>query len=308
MKRPRIFIAIRIAVAAGTVLATPPAVPAQRDRPGRAPQMDSAAIGRVFSTIASKGSADDGIRLLESLRASGVEDEHFLGRYARYVFETFLPAKTDSSPRLLKDASQIQCTDTAFPCVFSWRIINSQKAPLPFFEYRAGFVLQKRLRLVFPPLRDHSPGAAWLNYRDHRPLSALSIGLISQLSDPVDSAWCTIHIDLSDTKISPFEYIVKRIGGIYDSIEVKSDLPRYRALSLRCYSGGLFVNPRGTCTAYVVFDRSIREILASDSAARGKSSRRWKNGGTVRFTLTMRCGRDVQDQAEAKLQTMLRSF
>jgi hypothetical protein len=309
MKTSRTVHAGRTAAAVGIALFMARPVFAQGGNPDHPPQLDSAAIERIFSAITSKRRVDDGIRFLENLRSSGFDNEKFLWMYAQYVFKAFIPAKTDSLPPLLKDASQIQCTDTAFPSAFSLRIISSQKAPLPFFEYRAGFILGKGLRLVFPPLRNHTQGRAWLNCRDHQPpLSALSMCLISQLSDPIDSAWCTIYIDLNDTKISPYEYLVKRIGGIYDSIEVKNDLPRYHALSLRCYSQGLFVEPGGTFTAYVVFDRSIRDILRNDSSVRGKPAQRWKTDGNVRFTLTMRCGCDVQDQAEAKLQSLLRSF
>jgi hypothetical protein len=308
MKRSRTFLAAMIPTAMGIIFFVFFPVSVLSENRDFSPKIDSTSIARIFSAITKKGRINEGIRHLENLRTSGMDDEIFLEMYARYVFEAFMPAKSDSFSNILRDSSQIQHTDTAFPCAFSWRIINSQQAQLPFFEYQAGFVLRKQFKLIFPPLTAHSPGEAWLRYRDRQPTSPMAMGLIRQLSDRIDSAWCTIHIDLSDTKISAYEYIIKRISGIYDSIEVRSDLSKYHAISLRCYRWGFFVKPEGTYTAYILFDRNMHDFLKKTPVAQGKRAPTLSGDGNVRFTLTMRCGRDVQDQAEAKLQSMLQSF
>jgi hypothetical protein len=268
--------------------------------------MDSASIDRIFTTIKSKGKIFEGIRLLDSLRISGIDNEEFLGNYARYVFHTFMPEKKGVFCVLLKNDDQIQPTDTAFPCAFKWNIVSSQKALLPFFEYRAGFAFRKQFRLVFAGLRPYSPGSAWLQFPDRKPFSNISADLLNQLQDRIDSAWCAIHIDLNDTRISPYEYIIKRISGIYDSIAVKNDLSKYHAISLRCYRRGFFVKPEGTYTAYVIFDRRVMDILKNDSAYRKTPAR--EADKSVRYTLTIRCGCDILDQAEAKLQSLLHAF
>jgi hypothetical protein len=271
------------------------------------PTMDSASIDRIFKAIKSKGNIFKEIRLLDSLRISGLDNEEFLGNYARYVFHTFMPEKKGGFSVLLKNDDQIQPTDTAFPCAFKWNIVSSQKALLPFFEYRAGFAFRKQFRLVFTGLRHYSPGLAWLQFSNRKPpLSNISADLIGQLNDRIDSAWFAIHIDLNDTRISPYEYIIKRISGIYDSIEAKSDLSKYHAISLRCYRRGFFVNPEGTYTAYIIFDRRVMDILKNDSAFRKTPAR--DADKSVRYTLTMRCGCDVQDMAEAKLQSLFHAF
>jgi hypothetical protein len=268
---------------------------------------DSVSIDRIFKAIKSKGNIYQGIRLLDSLRVSGLDNEEFLGNYARYVFHTFMPEKKGVFfSVLLKNDDQIQPTDTAFPCSFKWNIVSSQKALLPFFEYRAGFAFRKQFRLVFTGLRPYSYGSAWLQFFDRKPLSNISAELLNQMHDRIDSAWCAIHIDLNDTRITPYEYIIKRISGIYDSIEVKNDLSKYHAISLRCYRRGFFVKPEGTYTAYVIFDRRVMDILKNDSAYRKTPSREAEKN--VRYTLTMRCGCDIQDQAEAKLQSLLHAF
>ena len=263
-------------------------------------------VAAIMVTARNKGDVFTGIRILDSLRVSGYNNEEFLASYAKYVFDAFMPMKHDSFPAFLKNTDQIQPTDTAFPCSFRWRIVSSPQSPLPFFEYWAGFTFRKQFRLVFSGLREHVPGRAWLHYHDREPPSAVSAHLLDQLSNRVDSAWCTIHIDVNDTKISPYEYIIKRISGVYDSIEVKKDLSKYQAISLRCLSRGLFLKPEGAYTAYVVFDRSARNIFKNEPAVRKPPA--WKADKLVRFTLTMRYSPDIQAPAEAKLQSILRAF
>jgi hypothetical protein len=269
-------------------------------------RQDSAGMNRLFEALKKGGKVYEGIRILDSLRVSGFSNEEFLGNYARYVFYAFMPVKKGSFSMLLKNEDQIQPTDTAFPCAFKWRIVSSPRLPLPFFEYRAGFIFRKQYKLIFSGLRPYAPRFAWLHYLEHEPMSAVSAALLAQLSDRTDSAWCTIHIDVNDTKISPYEYLIKRISGIYDSIEVRKDLSQYRAISIRCFNFGSIWRPKGTFTAYVVFDRRAMDIFKNDPSPRGKKT--WKVDKTVRFTVTMRCCRDVESAAEAKLQSILRAF
>jgi hypothetical protein len=268
--------------------------------------MHPADVAAVLAVVKSNRDVFSGLRILDSLRTSGCDNETFMGHYAEYVFNAFMPTKADSFSALFKNAEQVPPTDTAFPCAFRWRIVNVPQAPLPFYEYRAGFAFRKKFRLVFSGLRRHIPGNAWLQFHGREPPSPVTGNLIAQMDDRIDSAWCTIHIDINDTKISPYEYILKRISGVYDSIEVKTDLSRYHAISLRCLRRGLFLKPEGTYTAYVVFDRTAKDIFKNDSARRKTSA--WKGDKNVRFTLTMRCGCDVQSPAEAKLQSILRAF
>jgi hypothetical protein len=281
-----------------------PASPSATGNPASA--QHSADVAALMERVNGNRDVFSGIRILDSLRASGWVSEAFLGRYAEYVFNAFMPAKSDSFSALFKTPDQIPPTDTVFPCSFKWRIVNAPHAPLPFFEYWAGFAFRKQFKLVFPGLHKHSPGVMWLQFRDREPPSPVTGNLIVQMDDRIDSAWFTIHIDVNDTKISPFEYISKRISGIYDSIEVKKDLSQYRAISLRCLSRGWFINQEGTYTAYVVFDRSVRDIFKNDPATRKRPASQADK--LVRFTLTMRCGCDVRNQAEEKLLSILRAF
>jgi hypothetical protein len=262
-------------------------------------------IDAVAALLKGKTDAFTTIKNLEEIRKKGNNREDFLGKYAQYVFDAFLPAKSDSFPALLKNTDQIPPTDTAFPCAFRWRIVSLPGADYPFFEYWAGFAFRKKFKLVFPGVREHIRGEAWLRFRDRKPQSPATANLIEQMADRVDSAWCTIHLDLIDTKISTYEYLLRRINGIYDSITVKKDLSKYNAISLRCLSRGLFMKPEGTSTAYIVFDRSARDLFPRDPRLAAPAT---KPDNTVRFTLTMRCGLDVQEEAEAKLLSILRAF
>lgn len=251
------------------------------------------------------GNIVEGIRVFDSLRVAGFDENEFLSDYAHAVFYAVIPRKSDTFALRLIDPSHGRRGDTASPASFTWTIIESKRAALPFYDYEATFAFRKQFCLEFSGLLPRPPGAALLNYHSIEPPSAISARLIRQLSDRVDSARCAIHIDANDVRISPYEYLLKRIGGIYDSIEVKTDLPAYHAISLRCYSRD-FWGREGSCTAYVVFDRSVAD-LSKIPFVKG-IPRLQDVERKIRFTITMRCGIDVWDQAEAKLQSVIRAF
>ncbi len=252
-----------------------------------------------ITALKKQGGVFAAIRALDSLRISGCVDEKFLGEYARYVFYSLVPLERDAFPVLVKAADEARPADTADACRFSWRIVDSKRAALPFFEYRAGFAFRKQFRLVFFSPQIRPEREAFLQVRDEP--SVVSLDLTHRFFNRTDSAWCSIHIDVNDTKISPYEYLVARISGIYDSIEEKKDLPEFRALSLRCYNFGRFGDSEGTYTAYIVFDRSV-----IDPSKRKRPA--YSANKNVRCTVTMRCGRAVADQAEARLQSILHAF
>jgi hypothetical protein len=256
----------------------------------------------------SCGKVFKGIRILEDLRISGFNREEFLADYARSVFYSFIHSNSDSVDFLVKTNNELTGTDTVHPVIFSWKIINSRRAELPFFDYQTAFSFRKPFTLVFSMGRkDTDPKRrALLSYKNLEPQSDISVNLTGQLSDRKENAWCTVHIDVNDVNISPYEYLVKRISGIYDSIEVKSDLSQFRAISLRCYNRDFFGMREGSYSAYIVFDRNETDIFRdSPTALKSLPLSPTKN---IRFTLTMRCAREVKDAAEAKLQSIIHAF
>jgi len=255
--------------------------------------------------LLKRGSLSDGIGVLDSLRSTGLNEKEFLSDYARSFFYAVIPKKSDTFSLLVRDPGAMQRADTASPQVFRWKVITSQKIPLPFFEYEAAFAFRKPFSLQFDTPFSRSVGSAMLRYGSIEPQSASSVNFLGQLSQRIDSAWCAIHIDVNDISISPFEYLLKRINGIYDSIGVKSDLPRYGAISLRCYNRGIW-GRQGSRTAYIVFDRTIADIMRLSFPL--KRLRRQDAGRKIRFTITMRSGSDVEEQAETKLQSVIAAF
>ena len=255
--------------------------------------------------LIKQGSLFDGIAVLDGLRRTGFDNEEFLSDYARSLFYAVVPPKADTFSLLIGDGAFMRRADTVSPQAFTWKIITSQKAALPFFDYEAAFTFRKQFRLEFGYLPGHGSTAALLQYHRTESQSSASINLQNQLSERIDSARCAIHIDVNDITISPFEYLLRRINKMYDSIAVQSDLTRFNAISLRCYSMG-FWGREGTRTAYIVFDRTLDEIMRSATPPRRV---RGKNAGRkIRFTITMRSSIETAWQAEEKLQSILDAF
>lgn len=255
--------------------------------------------------LLESGALFDGVYTLDSLRETGFDDEEFLSDYARSFFYAVVPKKTDTLRLFVRDGTSLQPADTASPDVFQWNIITSQKSRVPFFEFEAAFSFRKQFSLDFSGFTSGKSRPALLRYGSNEPQSAASAHFIEQLSQRIDSAWCAIHLDISDAAVSPFEYLLKRINGIYDSIAVKADLPHYNAISLRCYNWRLW-GREGARTAYIVFDRTLADLSRAPyppKPIRAKDANR-----RIRFTITMRSGEAVEAQAEAKLQSVLKAF
>ena len=253
----------------------------------------------------SSGKAFDGIKIMDSLYVSGFDEKEFLGDYTKSVFHAFIPPKSDTSPLLLRSMERAGGADTAPVFSFSWKIIRSHRATIPFFDYDAGFAFRKQFRLVFSGMTSCIYPRAMLDFGKTKPQSSISVNLTNKLYDRMDSSWCSIHIDVNDTGVSLFEYLLKRINGIYDSIGTKTDLPQYNGISLRCYNRN-FWGGEGTCTAYIVFDRYYYDLLKKKPLLKKNVNRDVYR--RIRFTVTMRSGLDVIDQAEAKLQSIIKAF
>jgi hypothetical protein len=254
----------------------------------------------------SAGNAFEGIRILDSLYASGFDGREFIADYARSVFHAFIPPRNKTIFLLLGTSGHSVDGDTIPVVGFSWRIIRSRRASLPFFDYDAGFVFRKPFRLVYPGMAPCRYPSAMLDFGDNPPQSPISTDLVNQLSDRTDSARCSIHIDVNDTAVSMFEYLRARINGIYDSIGEKKDLSQYNGISLRCYNRLSWIH-ESTCTAYIVFDRYYYDLMGVKQVNIGKNALKTALR-RIRFTVTMRSGIDVQDKAEDKLQSILRAF
>jgi hypothetical protein len=245
----------------------------------------------------------EGIAVLDSLRMSGFSKDEFLDNYANHVFGMFIPRKADSAYAVL--LKQPPAFDTTPAHSLFWKVTKSQNAKYPSFIYGSTFTFRKPFSLVFTGLSGQVKNQGLLR-SDHSPLQArVSSALLDQLDDRFDRALCAICIDLNDTRSSPFEYLARRINGVYDSIDVRADLSQYRALSLRCHTRGYY-GDEGTYTAYVVFDRSLGELFKRHCADKAPGNIQLNK--QIRFTVTIESGSSVQKFTEAKLQSILSFF
>ncbi len=272
--------------------------------PSAHPPEDRVAAWRLGIRFMDEGKVLDGIRLLDSLRVSGFHDSLFLSEYAGRVFRAFVPRKMDSSVAFLRKTDTQPVCDSAYPDRISWKVTKTLHSAYPCFQYGAIFRVRKPFRLVFTGLSAFMATGGLLRFDTLPPPSPLQRTLADEFEDRKESAECNLYVDLDDTR-SPFtDYIARRITGEYDSIASVTDLRRYHALSLRCYRKSRFPGKPGDFAAYVVFDRPLRDLLrGAIPHVAGKHP-----GSTVRVTVAIRSGAEIQDFSEEKLESMLRAF
>ena len=267
------------------------------------PQPDEGPWKRGIALIGA-GRELEGIAVLDSLRESGFAKKEFLDDYANRVFGLFVPRQTDSTYGVL--LKQPPGFDTTPANSLYWKVTKSKNAPYPSFIYGSTFTFRKPFSLVFSGLSGQLKNQGLLQ-SNYSPLQArVASALSGQLDDRQDKARCAICIDLNDPRLSPYEYLVRRISGVYDSIDVRKDLPQYGALSLRCLSRGFFGDEEGTYTAYIVFDRCLGELLKKH--CNDKALGKVQLGKRIRFMVTIESGNSVQKFTEAKLQSILSCF
>ncbi len=246
----------------------------------------------------------EGIGVLDSLRVSGFTKDEFLDAYANHVFGMFIPRKADSTYDIL--LKQPPSFDTTPARSLFWKVTKSQSAKYPSFTYGSTFTFRKPFSLVFNGLSGQIRNQGLLQSEYSPAQARVATALMDQLDDRSDQATCAICIDLNDTHTSPFEYLARRINGMYDSIDVRKDLSQYGALSLRCHNRGYYPGDEGTYTAYIVFDRSLGELLKKHSNS--KATENAQLNKRIRFTVTIESGNSVQGFTEAKLQSILSFF
>ncbi len=251
------------------------------------------------------GKVLEGIRLLDSLRMAGFADSLFLSDYASRVFRTFVPQKMDSCIAFLQNASTRPVCDSAYPDRISWKVTKAVRSLYPCFQYGATFVYRKPYRLVFLGLVAQDATGALLHFQTLQPPSPTQRVLSAEFEDREDAAECNVYVDLDDTQSPLTDYVARRINGEYDSISSANDLPRYHALSLRCYRRSCYAGKQGDFAAYIVFDRPLNDLLKGSGA---KSHPFPKPVPKIRFTVAVRSGMEIQGFAEEKLQSMLRAF
>ena len=267
------------------------------------PQSDETVWKHGLELIGS-GHELEGISVLDSLRMSGFTTNEFLDNYANHVFGMFIPRKADSTYGVL--LKQPPVFDTTPARSLFWKVTKSQNAKYPSFIYGSTFTFRKPFGLVFTGLSRRVKNQGLLQ-SEYSPLHArVANALSDQLDDRNDKARLAICIDLNDTRSSPYEYLARRINGMYDSIDVRTDLSQYRALSLRCLNRAYYWDGEGTYTAYVIFDRSLGELFKRHCG--DKIPKTVQSKKRIRFTVTIESGSSVQRFTEAKLQSILSFF
>jgi hypothetical protein len=254
----------------------------------------------------------EGIRLMDSLQTAGFDNREFAGDYAKYALEAFIPGKKIDTNffRIQTKKSGEPVNDTVRPNSVLWKVISAIKDSvfLPSFMYGATFIFSKPAKLHFQGLVNQQSDFTLFNKIKKFPGISSASGMLPFLRFKKEEiATCRICIDLTDIKSHPIEYLKNKIDGFYDSIEIRKDLRRYNAISLRCYTWGNAPGNDGTYTAYITFDRMLGDL--HNPVLHRASKKNIKNLATViRFTLVIQSSLDVQSFTEAKLQTIIAVF
>jgi hypothetical protein len=254
-------------------------------------------------SLIESGEITKGVRLLDSMRTSGICGEAFLRGYAECVFHSLVPKKAGVEMAWITDRA-IVITDTISPASYRWDVVRSGNPPrndrLPCFTYGATFEIRKPFHVVFTGLTQSKLSIMQIGYVSH---PAPFNSIVRQLDNRKNQASCRLFIDLNATGSPTLEYLSKRIRGVYDSIAIKPELQSYRGLSLRCYTVSRFADEDGKFTAIASFDRTLPDLKSRIGPFSAKSP-----PPTVRYTLVVESSSDVKDLLEAKFQSLLRAF
>jgi hypothetical protein len=253
--------------------------------------------------LIKSGETIRGIKLLDSLRESGHYTDDFLKEYCRAVFHALVPQRADTEPRILNQFLST-FTDSLDPVSHEWNVIrfanHQEKISLPCFTYGATFEIRKPFHLAFSGFSRSKLSIMQIGYVSN---PAPFNSIMRQLEDRKAMATCRLFIDLNADRSPAFEYLSRRINGVYDSISVKPELRAFRGLSLRCYTVSRYADRDGKYTAVASFDRTIPDPRTGGAPARAE-----KKPETIRYTLVVQSSSDVKDLLEAKFQSLLRAF
>ncbi len=244
------------------------------------------------------GEISTGFYVLDSLFEKDTDPDSVRIQIAN-VFRIMCPGFTSDSVLKLNNTNNDSFQDSIALLSYKYKVIrnfNNTKRKLPSFCYNASFSVQKPFQLKFKGLL--SPILPHLVTNHQFMNTELDYDLIEQLWDHSDSITCTIYLDLENTKLSISDYLSDYVSGLFDSIKMKNDLDKYRALSLRCYKRRSFGNNSDRFTAIIAFDRFFPDRKSTSTT----------NTLIVRYTVVVQAPASVTDLAEAKFQEILKSM
>lgn len=244
------------------------------------------------------GEISHGFKILDSLCKAQADDPDVISTYAKNIFRLFCSGQKEDS-HVFVNSNNDSIFDTLLSSSFKCEVFNSTESSgknLPSFAYRAVFIIQKPFLLKFNGLLKAPDIHLTINHEiiDDK----LDYYLIDQLTDRTDSISCSIHIDLKNTQLTVYDYILDYVYGFFDSISIKKDLEKYKALSLRCYKRKSFRFQDGQFTAIIAFDRIFPDHKQKNAVT----------PLTIRYTVIVLAPACVKELAEAKFQTIIKSM
>lgn len=249
-------------------------------------------------TLLDSGRLSDGLRLTDSIYGYLENDSSRIMQYISKIFQKFILSGSVSDSVLLMTNGKSVIDDTFNLRTFNFRIgsTNGKKNMLSNFSFNFIFPVEKPYHLIFKGLNYHAP--LRLKTGEWEIDDLLCEDLLGQSLLREDSISCTIFIDPSLQVQSLYDYIGTFVQGVYDSIEMKRDLKKYRAISLRGYRYA-WSREHGRYSAVVAFDKPLTD-------------RKGKKGNIeplfIRYTIIVKSSVAVCDYAEIKLQKILRIF
>ncbi|MBN1601681.1 MAG: hypothetical protein JW915_08735 [Chitinispirillaceae bacterium] len=259
----------------------------------------AAAVDSIWNrgvAFLDSGRLRDGLRLTDSIYGYLENDSGRVTHYISKIFQKFILSGSASDSVLLMINGKSAINDTLNLSTFNFRIgsTNGKKNMLPNFSFNFIFPVEKPYHLIFKGLNYHA--SLRLKTGEWEIDDLLCEDLLGQSLLREDSISCTIFIDPSLQVQSLYEYIGTFVQGVYDSIEMKRDLKKYRAISLRGYRYA-WSREHGRYSAVVAFDKPL-----ADRKGKGIEPL------FIRYTIIVKSNVVVCDYAEVKLQKILRIF
>jgi hypothetical protein len=261
------------------------------------------------------GRLKKGFAILDSLQTGVLpENGELLLEYARLSACSFLPAQRiggDSIIELRGGRSRLleaaPSNGEAIPVSYSWKVNRSMKDErCPSFLFSESFNLSPTVSFPLPLLQP----------RSSPPFTAAAKSLCARhtLQSPVEDPFgrrrsMDLRIMVSyqplDTRLD--EFVGRMILDRFDAVRRSDDLPKLKAISLRCVNRSVFRGTPGQYCAFVAFDIKLPRSRI-DGYFTPKSSAPAPEPLSVRYLLTMQSSQDVQLKAERILQEILSGF
>lgn len=262
----------------------------------------------------------EGFAILDSLRTGGlIQNQDFFLDYAKLSARCFLPLNRTLSDSVIFFLSSTDKSkhdnlreEERTPFSETWRVCarSSQKLKNSEFTFSGLYALSQPLSLL-PSLSPPSSASRLKMDIDERIINRFGPIPTRLVYDPEASKFpmeVKIIADCSKPGVSLADYMGSIVRDRFDMIKETNELPKLKAISLRCYNRSVFRNVPGEFCAFVTFDLKL-PANASGGFHESKTKPSGKDDAViVRYLIAMKTSDAVEEKAEAIFKELVCQF